>query len=168
VALRDGIRIFANGDSDYGHRWRAQRTSEGEELGEVRCGERIPNPVGAMYELASAEVTGSRSEGYADAEPRKAGTKGDAAKRAAAAARTTRSTARGSDEEDAPPPAAIETTRSSTVVDVLSGTVRGRWRDESSRGSERARRRSSEESGCGSRIGCDPGGAEEEEEVGDG
>jgi len=119
VALRNRIQLFVDGDEDGA---KAQWTSKGEELVEVRYGEQILNTVGTMYKLVSTEVIGSWSEGM-DAKAQAMGMQIDAAKNAAVAAQTQQKAAQeGGTEEDALP-SMIEIMWNITVIDI-SSTIR--------------------------------------------
>lgn len=113
VALRDRIQLFVDGDAEDA---KAQWTSKGEELVEVRYGEQILNTVGTMYKLVAKEVLGSWSEGM-DAKVQAAGMKMDAVSKATAAAQTTQT------ENTDGIPAMIEIMWNMTVIDI-SSTIR--------------------------------------------
>lgn len=121
VSLCDRISKFVNGDVDGA---KAQWTSKGEELVEVRYGEQILNTVGTTYKLVAKQVIGSWSEGM-DAKVQAAGMQMDAAKNAATAAQTTQNQAdgKGGGADEDTLPAMIEMMWNITVIDI-STTLR--------------------------------------------
>jgi len=111
VSLKDIIQTFVDGDAEGA---KAQWTTKGEELVEVRYGEQILNTVGTTYKLVAKQIIGSWSEGM-DAKVQTANIQMDAAKNAANANQTAQT---GGDL-----PAMIEVMWNITVIDI-STTLR--------------------------------------------
>mmetsp|Transcript_4036 Transcript_4036/g.9133 ORF Transcript_4036/g.9133 Transcript_4036/m.9133 type:complete len:464 (+) Transcript_4036:158-1549(+) len=119
VSLKNRIQHFVDNGDVTGAK--AQWTTEGEELVEVRYGEQLVNTVGTTYKLVAKQIIGSWSEGL-DAKVQAAGMQMDAAKNAANAAQTTQNRDGGGSDEDALP-AMIEMMWNITVIDI-STTLR--------------------------------------------
>jgi hypothetical protein len=112
MALRDRVQKYVDGDVKGA---KAEWTTKGKELVEVRYGEQILNTVGTTYKLVAKQIIGSFSEGM-NAKYETMGMQMDAMKNAATAAQTAESEGDGL-------PAMIEVMWNMTVIDI-SGTLR--------------------------------------------
>jgi hypothetical protein len=113
VALRDRVQRFVDGDEEGA---KAEWTTKGKELVEVRYGEQILNTVGTTYKLVAKQIIGSFSEAT-NAKYETMGMQFDAMKNAATAAAQT------SESDGDGLPAMIEVMWNMTVIDI-SGTLR--------------------------------------------